>query len=741
MGINMGSNYKSFIKSKEKNIIYSGFECDSLNTNLFPFQKYIVEKALRIGKFAIFASMGLGKTLMQLEWASKVLHKTNQPVLILCPLAVSGQTIQEAKKFNIDSIVEKFNGEYDKKIYVINYEQLDNIDCSMFSGIVLDESSILKNFTGKIKGKIIDSFANTPYKLCCTATPSPNDAMELGNHSEFLNIMTRSEMLSMYFINDMDLTSKWRLKKHSHGIFYKWVASWSIMISKPSDIGFDDTGYNLPELNMKEIIITTPKKDNGKFFNDDSVSAIEFNRELKNTIPLRMDKVLEIVNNNKKDSFIIWIKQNEEGKYLQRKLLENGYREGIDFLEVQGSDNSDFKEKNLLGFANSEFRILITKTKIAQFGLNFQNCHNQIFPSVDFSFEGLYQSIGRSHRFGQNHKVNISLIVADTMGNVIESIKEKKKNFEKMQSLMAEYVRDAMHDKFEKINEFGNEITKTDNYKIYNGDCVEKIKELPDKSIHFSVFSPPFADLYTYSDLPEDMGNCDNYVVFMNHFKYLVKELDRVMMPGRNIAVHCMDLPIQKGKEGFIGLRDFSGMLIDLFLKNNFIYHSRITIWKDPVIEMQRTKALGLLHKQLKKDSTMSRVGLPDYILVFRHKGENPIPIKTDIDVNLWQKWASPVWHDIDYSDTLQFRTARDNNDERHICPLQLPTIERCINMWSNEGEIVLSPFGGIGSEGYQALRMGRKSISIELKKSYYDLNKRNHEAATKQNSQLMMFA
>ena len=277
------------------------------------------------------------------------------------------------------------------------------------------------------------------------------------------------------------------------------------------------------------------------------------------------------------------------------------------------------------------------------------------------------------------------------------------------------------------------------NYNLINGDAVEETSKLPSESIHLSVFSPPFAELYVYSGDHRDMGNSRNYEEFFTHFSFLTPELFRIMIPGRIVAVHCMDLPIQKGKEGYIGLRDFSGMLIKNFQDNGFIYHSRVTIWKDPVIEMQRTKALGLLHKQVKKDSTMSRVGLSDYVLFFRKPGDNPLPIKNlDIPVDLWQKYASPVWYDINYSDTLNnYRSGRDENDEKHICPLQLQTIERVIHLYSNKGETVFTPFAGIGSELFQSLKMDRKATGIELKKSYFEIAEKNCAKATISKSQL----
>jgi DNA modification methylase len=722
----MQKDYLEFLETKQKTHVNSGFSIDEseLNNSMFDFQKFIVKRALKSGKYAIFADCGLGKTLMQLEWANQVSKKTNGKVLILAPLAVVGQTIQEGAKFGIDMC----------NINVNNYEQLDNIDCSIYSGIVLDESSILKNFEGATKKLILDSFANTPYKLACTATPSPNDPMELGNHSEFLDVMSRNEMLAMYFVHDGGETAKWRLKGHAVKLFYQFIGTWAIMLNKPMDIGFEMKGYNLPTLNLIEKQIITPKRDNGSLFNDAIISATNFNQELRLTKVNRLDEVVSIINSKPKENFIIWIKQNEEGELL-KKLLP-------DSVEVKGSDTNEWKKEKLLGFANNEFRILITKTKIASFGMNYQNCRNQVFASLDFSFEGLYQAIRRSYRFGQKHEVNIYLITTDTMSNVKESINHKQKQFEIMQSEMSNAINENLAGRLLSNNSYDTLEENNEWYKIKRGDCVQLISSIDDESIGLSVFSPPFAELYTYSSHVEDMGNSKDYNEFLIQFSYLIKELYRVMMSGRNVAVHCMDLPIQKGKHGFIGLRDFSGLLLRAFEDAGFVYASRVTIWKDPVVEMQRTKALGLLHKQVKKDSTMSRVGIPDYVMIFRKDGERCNPVtNTDIPVDLWQKYASPVWMDIDYGNTLQgYRNGRDENDEKHICPLQLDTIERLIHLYSNKGDTVFTPFMGIGSEVYQAVKMERKGIGFELKESYFDLAKKNLNSAILEKAQTSLF-
>lgn len=722
-------DYKDFLLTKAKAQRASGFEIDEnqLNSNLFYFQKHIVKKALSAGKYAIFADCGLGKTLMQLEFANQVCRRTGGKALILAPLAVSGQTIQEGAKFGIPICKAS---EAIADIHITNYEQLDNIDASQYTAIILDESSILKNFQGATKKAILEAFKNTPYKLACTATPSPNDTMELGNHADFLDVMKSNEILAMYFVHDGGNTQKWRLKGHAIEQFYQFVAQWATMINNPNNI-FPMDGYDLPELILHERRIETDKKENGLLFNETAVSAIDFNRELRLTKIPRLEQAAALVNASA-DNWIIWIKQNEEGELL-RKLIPEA-------IEVKGSDSPEYKEKMLLGFANNEFRVLITKAKIAQFGLNYQNCNNQIFASLDFSFEGLYQAIRRSYRFGQKNQVNIYLITTDTMQNVIESINRKQQQFNEMQKMMEQAMNQDVNQSVGFVN--NGECVQTDQYDIRRGDCVQLIADVKTESVGFSVFSPPFAELYTYSSHIEDMGNSKDYKEFMHQFGYLAKELFRVMQQGRNIAVHCMDLPIRKSLEGHIGLRDFSGMLVSLFESVGFVYHSRVTIWKDPVVQMQRTKALGLLHKQVKKDSTMSCVGLPDYILVFRKDGERNNPVRNEnLPVDLWQKYASPVWYDIDYGDTLQgFRNARDERDEKHIAPLQLQTIERLIHLYSNQGDTVLTPFLGIGSEVYQAVKMKRKGIGFELKESYFQQAKSNIAQAVNSLSQTSLF-
>ena len=270
-------------------------------------------------------------------------------------------------------------------------------------------------------------------------------------------------------------------------------------------------------------------------------------------------------------------------------------------------------------------------------------------------------------------------------------------------------------------------------YAMYQGDCVEVARGIPDDSIHYAIFSPPFASLYTYSNSDRDMGNSKDGAEFQEHFQFLISELHRIIMPGRLVSVHCMNLPAMKSRDGFIGVKDFRGDIIRQFLEDGFIFHSEVCIWKNPVTEMQRTKALGLLHKQIRKDSSMCRQGIPDYVVTFRKPGENPEYIShthETFPVNVWQRYASPVWMDIRQSNTLQRKSARDEKDEKHICPLQLDVIERCIDLWTNPDDIVLDPFSGIGSVPYQAVLMGRRGMGFELKDTYFEQSVNNLKIA-----------
>lgn len=723
--------YDAFIESKTRRAKAHGFEPLPFIAPLFDWQRHVVAWAVRQGRAALFEDCGLGKTIQQLEWASQVQRHTGGAVLILTPLAVAHQTAHESERFGITAQVVESQAEVSGAgIWITNYEKLDKFDASAFAGVVLDESSILKNFTGKMRQRLTEDFSDTQYKLCCTATPSPNDYTEFGQHADFLGVCTPQQMLCTFFINDTFNTGDWRLKKHAEKEFWAWVASWAACISKPSDIGFSDDGYILPPLNLQTLIVpvnqTEGAKD-GELFRHATLSATTMHQEMRMTSQSRADQVAELVNNST-EAWVVWCNTNDESEKLAAAIL--------DAVEIRGSDSSKKKEDAADGFVAGTIRVLVSKSGIFGYGMNWQHCHNVAFVGLSYSFEDFYQALRRTYRFGQAKPVNAYIVQAETEGAILQTIDRKIKQHQTMQEQMKMAAAAFTENTKELTMKTTVDKAEGQGWTLYHGDCVRVAKSLTDHSVDFSVFSPPFADLFTYSDDLQDMGNCSDLEEFTGHFKILIREMARIMVPGREVAVHCVDLLATKWKHGYIGFQDFSGEIIRAFWEHGFTLHSRVTIWKSPVTEMQRTKAHGLLHKTLCEDSAGSRVGAPDYLLVFRAPGENPKPIRKEKDrypVSWWQEVASPVWMTVDQGRVLNRDGARDYQDEKHICPLQLDVIERAIELWSNPGDLVYSPFTGIGSEGVGALSLDRRFIGSELKESYFRQACANLETAKAQ--------
>ena len=744
-------DYKDFIKNKKRIDPYTGLpEIPKLNTMLFDFQHDIVAWALKRGRACIFADCGLGKSPMQLEWAKHI----PGDVLIAAPLAVAQQTIRESEKFNIgETIGYSRTGEKKGKITITNYEMLDNFNPDDFKGIILDESSILKSYTGKFRNMIIDTFKTVPFRLACTATPAPNDFMELGNHAEFMGVMSRTEMLSMFFVHDGGETQKWRIKGHAEDTFWKWVCSWAVMIRKPSDLGYPDNDFLLPKLNLKEDVcmVSEDQSEEGLLFRLPASTLAERIVERRLTVGIRCEKAAKKANESD-ETWLLWCNRNDESSLLHRLIPGS--------VEVNGSMKLEQKEKAMQDFSTGKIRVMITKPSIAGFGMNWQHCFNMAFVGLSDSYEQFYQAVRRCWRFGQKKEVNAHIITANTEGAVVQNIKRKEKDSiimaEKMVKNMKVYNSENVKGLSRENAEYKRDVETGEAWELHLADCVELASEIKDNSIGYTIFSPPFASLYTYSNSDRDMGNSQSNEEFMQHFNFLVKDMYRITALGRLLSFHCMNLPTSKSHHGYIGIRDFRGHLIKMFEDAGWIYHSEVCIWKNPVVAMQRTKALGLLHRQVVKDSAMSRQGIPDYLVTMRKPGENENPVAgrleyfcgdqntfqqtKDMSIDVWQRYASPVWMDINPSRTLQHRSAREEKDERHICPLQLDVIERAMQLWSKKGDKVFSPFAGIGSEGYVALKMGRTFIGSELKDSYFEQAKKNLQAAWNETHELTLF-
>lgn len=414
-------DYQDFLQSKRVVAQTSGLEVslDDIHSMLFPFQKELVRWALRKGRAALFADCGMGKTFMQLSWADFVHKHTNDDVLILAPLGVVHQTISEGEKLGIHVYSCRSQNDVRSGINITNYEMLSHFDPSWFAGVILDESSILKSYMGKTKRALVDSFSSTPYRLACTATPSPNDVMELGNHSEFLGIMPSSEMLMRWFINDTMANGKYRLKGHAAKDFWEWVASWAVSIRKPSDLGFSDDGFVLPELKIIHRYVETDITQDvpeGQLFRLPTMSATSLHKEMRITSADRAQSVADLVNNSS-ETWVIWCNTNYEADELTKRIP--------DAIEVRGSESIAVKEKKLTAFTEGKTRVMVTKAGIAGYGLNWQHCHNVAFVGLSYSFEDVYQAIRRSYRFGQAMPVNVYIIAADTEGPLVASLERK----------------------------------------------------------------------------------------------------------------------------------------------------------------------------------------------------------------------------------------------------------------------------------------------------------------------------
>lgn len=736
--------YIDFLESKRIRNIYHGKEITTNDVNpiLFEFQRDITKWAVSKGRAAIFLDTGLGKTFIQLEWARLLDVKT----LIVAPLSVARQTVREGKKINIDINYVRHQNQVNTNISITNYEMLDYFDPEQFDAVVLDESSILKSFDGSTRKKLISMFSNTKYRLACTATPAPNDQIEIGNHAEFLGIATTNEMLAMFFVHankvlyiDVgdgrqmkkkqagSLGQEWRLKNHAINSFYKWMSSWAISIRKPSDLGYDDDGYILPPLNINPVFIDVDYKPADQLFFTGLSGLQDRHNVRKSTIDDRIETALEIINGGT-DQWIIWCGlQSEADKICQ--VLDN-------CKQVKGTDSPEFKAKAFEDFQDEKYRILVTKTKIAGFGMNFQNSNNMMFFGLSDSWEAYYQAIRRQYRFGQTKEVNVHIVMSEAEREIFTNVMNKEEIAKTMIDELINHVKDFEKEEIQNESknegkfEYKTKTVKGDKFIAMLGDSCQRLKEIDDNSIHLSVYSPPFADLYTYSASEMDLGNSKNWDEFFEHYTFIIAELLRVTIPGRLTCVHTSDIPAMDIKDGYIGMRDFPGAVIKAYEKEGWIFTGRAIVSKNPQAQAIRTKAQALLFATLKKDSSNSRPAILDQILIFKKDGDNKIPITPvengEMNNETWIDWAGGIWLGIHESDTLQYTTARAADDEKHICPLQLGTIERCIKLYSNPGETVLTPFLGIGSEAYQAIRFGRKAIGIELKDSYFNIAVKN---------------
>lgn len=742
------NDYAEFLETKALKVLDAGKPCGLLHPIMSGFRGDIVRWAVRKGRAAIFADVGLGKTTMQLEWTRQM----DELTLIIAPLAVAQQTVNMARDLlqmevryvrSMDAVKPEAC-----KFYITNYEMIEHFDVSVFNAVVLDESSILKAFSGVTKQRLIRLFKNTPYKLACTATPAPNDLLEIGNHADFLGIMSSRLMTSIFFTHDSDkgeTGNKYRLKKHATGKFYEWLSSWSVALKTPSDLGYDDTGYELPPLDIELITVDSDYTPPGMMpgFSVGKISATHAKKVRKQTIADRTGVILDLVDNG--EQWLIWTALNAEAETLTAKIPGS--------FNLHGSLDNDKKVTAITDFVGGSTRVLVTKSSIAGMGVNMQNCHNMVFFGIDYSWEQFYQSIGRIHRFGQTaERVKVYIIISEQERSIYQSIQRKGDEAKMMTHELIEASRRHMQDNIRgeehadwqySTNE---RLSETGKWTLWLGDSCERMKDIPDDSVHLSIYSPPFGGtIYIYSATERDLGNSKSNEEFLQHYRYIVREKLRITMPGRYTCVHIQDTKLYANRnDGKRGLYPLSDELVKLHLEEGWVYRSRITIDKNPQLVATRNHDNDLLFVTGKRDGCDLAPMNTDYLLVFEKPGDNPIPVKPyengEMTEDNWISWARAVWYDIRETAVLNVAVARQNEDERHLCPLQLPLIERCIKMWSNPGELVFSPFGGIGSEGYEALRWKRRALLIELKPEYFKVAARNLENAERQFSGRSLF-
>jgi DNA modification methylase len=701
--------------------------------------------------------------------------------LILAPLSVAAQTVEIAKDvlgYDVHYVRSQEQVCGPDLLWITNYEMFDAFDMSQFGAIVLDESSILKAIGSKTRRKLINACQDVPYRLCCSATPAPNDYTELGGQAEFLGICTTNEMLGEWFINankdkaiehnGLVYTKKgpnkggqeWRLKRHAPEDFFRWLSSWAMCMVKPSDLGYSDEGFILPPLHIHTHFVESGYRPEGQLFYTGKSGIKEQSQIRRATMPARLEKLIEIVNAEPTEQWIIWCGLNDESAAATEAFA--------DAVEVKGQDSIDHKIDTFRAFQHGDVRILVSKPSIAGMGLNFQNSHHCAFFGKNHSWEQWKQAKDRQYRFKQEHECHLHMVMSDVEQPIWQNIQRKEalnaKLREEMITHMRDYEREELGlDEAEQKSVYTVRAEQGHNWTAMLGDSCERLKEMNDNSVHLSGYSPPFAtDLFIYSNTERDLANSHDWDSFFEHYKYIIRELLRVTIPGRATCVHCADIPAMARSDGFVGLKDLPGAIIQAYVDEGWIFHGRTTIDKNAQAQAQRVHAKGLAFGQLAKDASWMRSAIADYSLVFRKPGDNLIPITPvengDMDNETWIRWARPIWFAADFEcykfvpifdangdptgeerrvnfnpdgirehNTLQgAHESRDRDDDKHVCPLQLDVYERWIKLYSNPGETFLEPFGGIGSGVVSAMRLGRIGIGIELKESYWRVMVKN---------------
>lgn len=813
----METKNKEYVRFLENKIVVAeeyGFEPDGIIGDLLPHAKAITQWCLKGGRRAIFASFGLTKTVMQLELAYQCIRKENKPFLICMPLGVVGEFKRDNKEFfnaelDLEYITDTDNIEnYSIKIYVTNYERVrkGDIDPSKFCGVSFDEASILRNLATETTNYVLTYFKKVPYRFVATATPTPNDYIEILNYADFLGVIDRGHALTRFFKRDSTSAGNLTLYENKEQEFWQWVSTWAVFINKPSDLGFSDEGYNLPKLHIHEIEVENlsddvilNKKGEPVLFKDVTKSLVDVSREKADTVELRVNKTFEIVSEKPNENWILWHHRESERMAIEKKF------KGFDLRSVFGSQKNQDKEDLLIGFSNREYKILSTKPVIAGSGCNFQHaCHHMVFVGIDYKFNDFIQALHRVFRFRQPHEVHVYIIFTQNEREVLKTLFEKWRNHVKLQENMIDLVRKyglntskITHDMKRQIFN-GRRSHTVGGATVYNDDTVAVHQEMEDNSTGMILTSIPFGDLYEYSDNYNDFGHNNGNEEFFKQMDFLTPHLFRTLKPGRIAAIHVKDrirYSYQTGY-GFTSIDRFSDKTCDHFEKHGFAFVGRITITTDVVRENNQTYRLGW--SEQRKDGTTKGVGTPEYVLLFRKPpsdrsnsyADDPVVKMIDeyllslwqLDAhaywkssgdrflsyeemmsfnpeticNVWKKFDQThvynfqehlricddlfradrlskefmmipphstnefVWTDINRMNTLNANQV-NRKKEKHICPMQRDVVKRLMIRFTNKGDKIDDPFGGLFTTPYEALLNGRQAVSSELNSAYYD--------------------
>ena len=802
--------YQDFIEQKIKTSPFSGFEIDrdEINPMAFEFQKDSIVWALKGGKRALFSSFGLGKTLAQLEMARLTVKHKGGKALIICPLGVKQEFTQDGKKLDIKLTYVKNDTDIQNSptdIMITNYERVRDggIDVNQFMFVTLDEASVLRSYGSKTYQEFLPKFDQVPYKFVCTATPSPNKFKELIHYAGFLGIMDTGQALTRFFGRNSTKANDLTLYSHKEEEFWLWMSTWALFITKPSDLGYSDEGYALPNLNIHyhcvgvdHSLAETELDGQKKIFRDGAMGLAEASREKRMTMPDRINKMSEIVNSQDKDKhWLIWHDLEDERRAIKKAIPTT--------VEVYGSQTIEEKESNIIGFANGEIQYLATKPRISGSGCNFQHhCSDMIFLGVGYKFNDFIQSVHRCFRFRQTKEVNVHIIYAESEESILKTLLAKwqqhKDLVDNMTALIKQFglTANAMDSLKRSIGMERYEVNGQF-YTAINNDCVEETKNMEENSIDLIHTSIPFGNQYEYSPSYNDFGHNEDNEAFFDQMDFLVPNLLRILKPGRVAAIHVKDR-ILFGNATGLGMPSvdpFSDMTVAAFRKHGFIFFGRITVVTDVVRENKQTYRLGWTENS--KDGSKMGCGMNEYVLLFRKLPTDTSKAYADVPVTKpkdeytraqWQVdaagfWRSsgdrflssdeikslpiekvqryfqdfssnslynykehirvgqvmedanklpstfcsilPVSNDDDvWTDVLRMRTLNSNQTQKklqnHVCPLQLDIVERIIRRFSNEGDLVLDPFGGLMTVPYMALNMKRRGMGIELNSDYF---------------------